>query len=110
MEPSEDGDDLSLKTGSMILNRFCIDEDAAFQLSGVYYLETSSREMMKFESLKSLELKEKGRVKGKGSFITVYGILYTYFILRYMNNKLFPQKNILMRKILFLPYKTFLKT
>ena len=69
MEPSEDGHDVSLKTGNMILNRFCIDEDAAFELSGVYYLETPSREMMEFESLKSLKLEEKRRVKGKGSFI-----------------------------------------
>ena len=29
----------SLKTGNMILNRFCIDEDAAFELSGVNYLK-----------------------------------------------------------------------
>ena len=27
------------KTGNMILNRFCIDEDAAFELSGVNYLK-----------------------------------------------------------------------
>ena len=39
MEPSEDADDVSLKVGNMILNRFCIDEDAAFELSGVNYLE-----------------------------------------------------------------------
>ena len=72
MEPSEDRDDVSLKAGNMILNRYCIDEDAAFELSGVYYLETSSREMMKLESLKSLEFEEKRSVKGKGSFIWVY--------------------------------------
>ena len=29
----------SYKTGNMILNRFCIDEDAAFELSGVNYLK-----------------------------------------------------------------------
>ena len=27
------------KTGNLILNRFCIDEDAAFELSGVNYLK-----------------------------------------------------------------------
>ena len=32
----------SLKTGNMILNRFCIDEDAAFELSGVNYLKKYS--------------------------------------------------------------------
>ena len=45
MEPSRDADDVSLKAGNMILNRFCIDEDAAFELSGVYYLKKSSRSM-----------------------------------------------------------------
>ena len=39
MEPSEDAWDTSLKAGNMILNRFCIDEDAAFELSGVNYLK-----------------------------------------------------------------------
>ena len=40
--------DISLKGGKMCFNRFCIDEDAAFELSGVHYL-------------KSPILKEKGR-------------------------------------------------
>ena len=39
MEPSEDAYFTPLKTGNMILNRFCIDEDAAFELSGVKYLK-----------------------------------------------------------------------
>ena len=39
MEPSEDAWDTPLKGGNMILNRFCIDEDAAFELSGVNYLK-----------------------------------------------------------------------
>ena len=30
--------DISMKAGSMFLNRFCIDETAAFELSGVHYL------------------------------------------------------------------------
>jgi len=64
MEPSKDGDDVSLKTGNMILNRFCIDEDAAFELSGVYYLKKSS-EMIFGNSLK---FKVKRKLKGKGSF------------------------------------------
>ena len=89
MDPSEDGDDVSLKTGNMILNRFCIDEDAAFELSGVYYLETSSREMM-FKHLKILDenlefrenLDEKVKVKGKGSFFQVYRIQYTVYCIR----------------------------
>ena len=42
MEPSEKASDISLKGGNMILNRFCIDEDAAFELSGVDSLEKPS--------------------------------------------------------------------
>ena len=43
LEPSEDAYFTSLKTGNMILNRFCIDEDAAFELSGVNYLKKGPR-------------------------------------------------------------------
>ena len=38
-EPSNDAWNTSLKGGNMILNRFCIDEDAAFELSGVNHLK-----------------------------------------------------------------------
>ena len=41
MEPSKDAHRISLKGGKMCLNRFGIDEDAAFELSGVYYLDKS---------------------------------------------------------------------
>ena len=36
----EDTFDISLKGGKMCLNRFCIDENAAFELSGVRYLQS----------------------------------------------------------------------
>ena len=45
MEPTEDFYDTPLKVGNMILNRFCIDEDAAFELSGVKFLKKSSWEL-----------------------------------------------------------------
>ena len=32
---------LSQKAGSMMLNRFCIDEEAGFEFSGLYNLETN---------------------------------------------------------------------
>ena len=35
MEPSEHAHEVSLKSEKMYLNRFCIDEDAAFESSGV---------------------------------------------------------------------------
>ena len=40
IEPSEVAY-ISSKPGNMILNRFCIDEDAAFELSGINYLKKS---------------------------------------------------------------------
>ena len=45
MEPSEDAFSTPLKGGNMILNRFCIDEDAAFELSGVSSLKESSQDV-----------------------------------------------------------------
>ena len=39
MEPSEEAFDISLKGVNMIFNRFCIDEDAAFEFSGINYFE-----------------------------------------------------------------------
>ena len=40
MEPSENTAFIGLKCGNMILNRFCIDEDAAFELSGVNFFKS----------------------------------------------------------------------
>ena len=40
MEPSEYAYNTSVKGGNMILNRFCIDEDAGFELSGVSRLSS----------------------------------------------------------------------
>ena len=42
MEPTDLTFQISLKGGNMCFNRFCIDEDAAFELSGVHYLEKLS--------------------------------------------------------------------
>ena len=39
MDPSNEPYDILLKAGNMCLNRFCIDEDAAFELSGIYNLQ-----------------------------------------------------------------------
>ena len=43
LEPSEDAFETSLKAGNMTFNRFCIDEDAAFELSRVNYLTNRQR-------------------------------------------------------------------
>ena len=42
MEPSEVAYYIHLKGGNMCLNRFSIDEEAAFELSGVHYLKERS--------------------------------------------------------------------
>ena len=38
MEPSQNAYDIDLKVGNMCLNQFCIDEDNAFELFGVHFL------------------------------------------------------------------------
>ena len=59
MEPSEDDYQIDMKAGNMILNRFCIDENAAFELSGISYLKKSSDEM------EDEEIMFERKVKGK---------------------------------------------
>ena len=39
MEENENPWKTSVKAGNMCLNRFCIEEDAAFELSKVYHLK-----------------------------------------------------------------------
>ena len=48
MEPSKDAENISWKGGRLFFNRFCIDEDAACELSGVYYLNESSTKLALF--------------------------------------------------------------
>ena len=72
MEPSEYAYQTPLKGGNMILNRFCIDEDAAFELSGVNYLKKSSEDI-KFEE--SNKFKVQRKQKGKD-----YSFWRSYFI------------------------------
>ena len=54
--------DVSSQYGNMCLNRFCIDEDAAFELSGVNYLTKSSNDIKYGHNLKfKAQREEKGR-------------------------------------------------
>ena len=39
----------SMKGGNMCVNRFCIDEDVAFELSGVYYLKQWSHKVLYYK-------------------------------------------------------------
>ena len=41
IESSEDASNISYKAGRLYFNRFCIDEDAACELLGVFYLKES---------------------------------------------------------------------
>ena len=55
--------DISLKGGRMIFNRFCIDEDAAFELSGVYNfkkwsIEEKGQSLRKYGTERKLKGKE----------------------------------------------------
>ena len=63
MEPSEDLENISLKAGMLYLNRFCIDEDAAHEISGVYYLKKSSQKLIDYmnswENFETSEYKAK---------------------------------------------------
>ena len=80
MEPSEDAWNTPLKGGNMILNRFCIDEDAAFELSGVYSFKKSSYDLTHRKNPLAM-LKRK--VKGK-----VYKFLYHVALFNYDDLKL----------------------
>ena len=59
MDPSEDAADIDLKGGNMCLNRFSIDEEAAFDISGVHYLKDYLNNF-------------KDELKGKGYLIINY--------------------------------------
>ena len=61
MEESNDTYNISSKGGNMCLNRFSIDEDAAFELSGVHHLVKSSREI-----IYDVNINKKSNFKGKG--------------------------------------------
>ena len=67
IEPSNDASNISLKAGKLYLNRFCIDEDAACELSGVYYLKESSTKLARFSmhADRSEQLQAEKKSKGK---------------------------------------------
>ena len=57
IDSSDKKSDISLKAGKMCLNRFCIDEEAAFELSGVNYLKRRSEVHGKYAKNCQLQLK-----------------------------------------------------
>ena len=84
----------SYKTGNMILNRFCIDEDAAFELSEINYLKKIPRRYQSrvypkkgrtpYEAKKARDAEYSRKEKGKeNSFLRSYYILRSSIL---MNN------------------------
>ena len=61
IEPSADAHFISQKGANMCLNRFCIDEDAAFELSGVQYLAKSSDKITGFDGELDVNRKTNGK-------------------------------------------------
>ena len=49
-QPPEDGSDISGTAGDMYLNRFCINENAAFEVFGVYNLNKRPKKDTYLES------------------------------------------------------------
>ena len=64
MESSEHAEIVSSKVADMCLNRFCIDEDAAFEISGVNYLKKSSRLMIQYGDTTDMQSKRKSKGMG----------------------------------------------
>ena len=68
IQPSKDNFNISTKAATLYLNRFCIEEDSACELSGIYYLK-SSEEPLNF----ALSQKAKGKtILNRCLKLTVY--------------------------------------
>ena len=80
MDPSEKPFDVSSKAGNMYLNRFCIDEDAACDLSGINYFK------------KSTILEDKGKVFLFTNRIYLTDIFKVYGILGFHLKERFDEK------------------
>lgn len=61
IEPPPKNYEIALEAGNKCLNRFCIDEDASFDLSGVYFLKISSETTKWCPSFESNVRGEKGK-------------------------------------------------
>ena len=66
MEPCKDAHDISLKGGRLFFNRFCIDEDAACELSGVYDLKESSSKLARFAKYANRSEQFQADINAKG--------------------------------------------
>ena len=73
MVPPKNQKDISLKAAMLYLNRFCIEEDAACELSGVHYLKESSNYLASFVKYadSSEQLQADKNAKGKVYFLDI---------------------------------------
>ena len=102
IEPSEDANEISFKGGNMCLNQFSIDEDAAFELSGVHYLGNSWLNI-----IWSDEFEVERKSKGKGSLS--FQFMASVCLIAFLNDLNSHKKNNLMSKSLILHSKKLLK-
>ena len=75
MEPCKDAHDISLKGGRLFFNRFCIDKDAACELSGVYDLKESSSKLARFAIYADRSDQVQKDINAKGKLWSIFWIL-----------------------------------
>ena len=73
VEPPERAWNTSSKGPKMCLNRFCIDEDAAFELSGVHHVDKSFNDMDSY-----LKEASKGKEFSYGKRYRCFDSLHSY--------------------------------
>ena len=62
IESAEDASNISSKAAMLYLNRFCIDEESACELTGIYYLKSEE----------PLRITLKQKAEGQGKAISSY--------------------------------------
>ena len=91
LEKSENIENTSLKAAMLYLNRFSIDEDAACEISGVYYLKNTPKKMMDY--MKSLQtMKPSEYLANQNTYQNIYQAKREFnslFFSRYTFLKLF---------------------
>ena len=65
IEPSDDAWRTPLKIGNLFMNRFAVDEDAAFEVMKIFELEKTSFEMSKLSQSTFKNFKKERIHKGK---------------------------------------------
>ena len=94
IEPSKDPWNISLKAGYLFLNRFCIEEDLAFEISGVYFLKKSDSRMARNTLNEQYYHQFNAKRKSKGFLLIDICVMY------FRKNVIFEYRNLwIFRKI-----------